>query len=408
MQIEQVKIGDLKPAEYNPRQWSGKAIEDLKKSIMEFGLVDPIIVNSAPERKNIIIGGHFRFRVAQDMGFTEMPVVYVNILDIKKEQELNLRLNKNLGEWDYDLLANFDEELLKDVGWESEELDKIFNLEATEDDFDAEAEYKKIAEPKVKLGDLYQLGEHRLLCGDSTLKEDVEKLMGGEKAKLVFTSPPYNMAGGMYENYEDNLKSEEYIKFNLKVIENIKEHLSGFIFWNISYNKNSRWEFIEIISRIIKETGLKFLELIVWDKGHALPITSKEGLTRQYEDILLVGDEESISKDLELYFLGRNDKRAYFNKKNQKGITNYWRIGTNKVQLENHLACYPVALPVKGIELMSNRGGIILDPFLGSGTTLIAAEKTRRRCYGIELDPIYVEVAINRWEKYTNQKVTKL
>ncbi len=154
----------------------------------------------------------------------------------------------------------------------------------------------------------------------------------------------------------------------------------------------------------IKESRLKFLELIVWDKGHALPITSKEMLTRQYEDILLVGDEENISNDLELYFLGRNDKRAYFNKKNQKGITNYWKIGTHKTQLVNHLACFPVALPKKGIELMTSRGDNCLDPFGGSGSTLIACEQLNRKCFVMELDPKYCDVIVKRWEGFTGDK----
>jgi DNA modification methylase/DNA-directed RNA polymerase subunit F len=405
MKVVEVNITDLKPAEYNPRKMTEKQKNEIKASIDSFGMVEPIVVNSAKERMNIIIGGHQRYYVCNELGYKTMPVVYVSIPDIKREQELNVRLNKNVAEWDYDMLANIDEELLKIVGFESEELDKIFNLD---DDKDIDEVPEIPEKPKTKLGDLYQLGDHRLLCGDATKKEDVERLMGEENAKLVFTSPPYNMAGGMYENYEDNLKSEEYIRFNIQVIENVKSYLKGFIFWNISYNKNARWEFIEIIHRIIKETGLKFLELIIWDKGHALPITSKEGLTRRYEDILLVGDEESISQDLELYFLGRNDKRAYFNKSNQKGITNYWRIGTNKTQLENHLACYPVALPRKGIELMTNRGEIVLDPFLGSGTTLIASETIGRKCYGLELDPKYCDVIIQRWETLTNKTAKKL
>lgn len=249
---------------------------------------------------------------------------------------------------------------------------------------------------------------HRIFCGNSQDPESFEKLMGGKTAKLVFTSPPYNMAGQMYESYKDDLKSEEYIKFNLDVISNCKKFLKGFVFWNISYNKNARQEFIEIIYKIIKETGLQFLELIVWDKGHALPITSKEGLTRRYEDILLVSDQGSISSDLELYFLGRDDKRAYFNKKTNRGITNYWRIGTNKTQLKSHLACFPVALPVKGIELMTSRGDIVLDPFLGSATSLVAAEKTGRKCFGIEMDPKYVSLCLERWFQLTSKDPLRL
>jgi len=401
---EQKKINELIPFEGNPRQMTEKQNEDLKKSLEKFNLVEIPAVDT----DNIIVAGHQRLRIMQLLGRGK-EIIDVRIpnrkLTDKEFREYNIRSNKNLGEWDYDLLANFDEDMLLDAGFDSEDLDRMFNLDPPED-IDEVPEVPKKA--TSKLGELYQLGNHRLMCGDATNKKDIGLLMNNETAKLCFTSPPYNMAGGMYENYEDNLKSEEYIKFNLTVVENIKEFLRGFIFWNISYNKNARWEFIEIIYKIIKETGLKFLELIVWDKGHAMPIVSREGLTRRYEDILLAGNEESVSKDLELYFLGRNDKRAYFNKKTQKGITNYWRIGTNKTQLINHSACFPVALPKMGIEMMTNRGEIVLDPFGGSGSTLIACEQLNRKCYMMELDPKYIDVIIERWEKFTGRQAKKL
>ncbi len=326
-------------------------------------------------------------------------------LTLEEHREYCVRANKNLGEWDYDLLADFDLDKLKEIGFDNDDLDKIMNFSPDEKD-DEVPEVPE--EPKSNLGEIYQLGNHRIMCGDSTNQGDVEKLIDNKTAKLIFTSPPYNMASDMYENYEDNLKSEEYIKFNIITIELFKKYLKGFIFWNISYNKNTRWEFIEIFYRIIKETGLKFLELIVWNKKHGTPITSKELITRQYEDILLVGDDDNIQQDLELFYVGRNDKRAYFNKKNQKGITNYWEIGTNKTQLDNHLACYPVALPIKGILLMTQINDIVIDPFLGSGSTLIACEKTDRICYGMEIDPKYIDVIIERWEKYTEKKVVKI
>jgi len=401
---EKRKIKDLIPFEGNPRQMTEKQNNDLTKSLEKFDLVEIPVIDT----DNKIVAGHQRLRIMQALGrgAEEIDVRMPNRkLTDKEFGEYNIRSNKNLGEWDYDLLANFDEDMLLDVGFDSEDLDRMFNLDSPED-IDEVPEVPKKA--TSKLGELYQLGNHRLMCGDATNKKDIGLLMNNETAKLCFTSPPYNMAGGMYENYEDNLKSEEYIKFNLTVVENIKEFLRGFIFWNISYNKNARWEFIEIIYKIIKETGLKFLELIVWDKGHAMPIVSREGLTRRYEDILLAGNEESVSKDLELYFLGRNDKRAYFNKKTQKGITNYWRIGTNKTQLINHSACFPVALPKMGIEMMTNRGEIVLDPFGGSGSTLIACEQLNRKCYMMELDPKYIDVIIERWEKFTGRQAKKL
>jgi len=193
LKIIQVKISELKSADYNPRKWSEEAIKGLSESIQKFGLVDPIIVNCAPERKNIVIGGHFRLKVAKDLGFKEIPVVYVNIPDIEKEKELNLRLNKNTGEWDWNLLAKFDENFLSDVGFSSEELDDIFDVEINPEIFDLQKELDKldIKNIEFKNGDIYQLGVNRLMCGNSMNEEDVLKLMSKEKADFCFTDPPY-------------------------------------------------------------------------------------------------------------------------------------------------------------------------------------------------------------------------
>ncbi len=147
------------------------------------------------------------------------------------------------------------------------------------------------------------------------------------------------------------------------------------------------------------------MELIIWDKGHGMPITSKDMLTRGYEDILLVGAGD-FQKDLDLFYCGET-KRAYFNKKNQRGITNYWRVDTNSTQRKDIKAAFPVKLPMKGIMLMSDRGGKVLDLFGGSGTTLIAAERLNRDCYMVEMDPRYCDVIIERWENITNKKAIK-
>ena len=193
LKIVQVDINELKPATYNPRKWSDEAISGLKESINRFGLVDPILVNSAENRKNVVIGGHFRLKVAKDLGYKEVPCVYINIPDIEKEKELNLRLNKNLGMWDWELLADFDESLLSTIGFSSEELDDVFDIDMTPDQFDLEKELQKlnIQEIRTHKGDTYQLGNSKLRCGDSTLEEDVLKLMSGEKAEMCFTDPPY-------------------------------------------------------------------------------------------------------------------------------------------------------------------------------------------------------------------------
>lgn len=180
LKIVMVAIGLLKPAEYNPRKWDEAAISGLKESISRFGMIDPIIVNNAPERLNIVIGGHFRLHVAKQLGFTAVPVVYISIPEEARERELNLRLNRNLGEFDLKALADFGEELLTSVGWTTDELDKIFELKQRPDD----DEVPEVKTTDIKLGDMFKLGEHRLLCGDATKKEDIDKLMAGGGASI--------------------------------------------------------------------------------------------------------------------------------------------------------------------------------------------------------------------------------
>jgi len=193
LKIIEVPIKDLKPAPYNPRKWSQEAINQLTESIKRFGLIDPIIVNSFLKRKNVVIGGHFRLKIARNLGYKTIPVVYVDISDLEKEKELNLRLNKNVGEFDWNLLAKFDSHFLDCVGFSSEEIDEIFQVDDEPEIFDLEKELKKLKIDKIRIkkGNIYQIGESKLMCGDSTIKSDVLKLMDGEKASFCFTDPPY-------------------------------------------------------------------------------------------------------------------------------------------------------------------------------------------------------------------------
>jgi hypothetical protein len=193
LQVHYVPVGQLKAADYNPRVWNKETTAQLTESIKRYGLVDPLVVNGAKNRKGIVIGGHFRLHVAKRLGYKEMPVVYINIPDIKKEQELNLRLNRNLGDWDYKLLAEFDADLLKDVGFNSEDLDDIFGIDETPEQFDLEKELRKldITKVKVKKGDVYEIADCRIMNGDSTVETDMLKLMDGKKADMCMTDPPY-------------------------------------------------------------------------------------------------------------------------------------------------------------------------------------------------------------------------
>lgn len=194
LQITKVKISKLNPAPYNPRKWSDEAISQLTESIQEFGLVDPILVNSSDARKDVVIGGHFRLKVAKDLGIKEVPVVYIDVPDVEREKELNIRLNKNLGDWDYEMLSEFDETLLTTIGFDSQELDEIFDMVIDEPEtFDLQKELNKLGIDKITVqkGDVYQLGNSRLMCGDSTIEADFDKLMNGEQADMCMTDPPY-------------------------------------------------------------------------------------------------------------------------------------------------------------------------------------------------------------------------
>jgi len=196
LKIEYVDLEQLRPNEYNPKSMTEKAEKDLTNSIKKFGVVDPLIVNKAKGRKGVIIGGHQRYKIYKKLNFKKVPIIWINISDLEKERELCLRLSKNIGEWDYELLANFDEDMLLDVGFEAEELDTIFGLEI-DDSFDVEKEVEKVLKDKkrrCKEGDLWQLGDHKLIVGDATDRKAWEKLLGEERFDFMFTDPPYKIA----------------------------------------------------------------------------------------------------------------------------------------------------------------------------------------------------------------------
>jgi len=392
---EKIGVDKLKAHSKNPKLHNIKLIQ---KSISNLGFVDDVVI----DENNVILGGHGRIKALKELGVEDVEVIRVSNWSEEQKEKYLLVANQSTlsGGMEEDKVKLFSGDILEFSGLDS---DILLTPEDKDDDVP-----EVVETPKSKLGDIYQLGEHRIVCGDSTDKKNIEELFKNKKAKIIFTSPPYNIDGDMYNNYEDNLKREEYIDFNLNIINKWKEFLYGFVFWNISYNKNARDEFIEILYRIIKETGLKFLELVVWNKRTAIPVVSKEMFTRTYEDIIVVGNEDSIKKDMEMGAILRNSKEAFFNTKTRKWLNNYWEITVNKTQLDNHKACYPVELPLKAILIMVKENEIVADPFLGSGSTLIACEKSNRICYGMELDPKYVDVCIERWCKYTGiNKVIK-
>ena len=377
---EKRKIKDLIPFEGNPRQMTEKQNEDLKKSLEKFDLVEIPAIDT----DNKIIAGHQRLRILQALGRggeeidVRMPS---RKLTDKEFREYNLRSNKNVGEFDLDVLANFEEDLLIDVGFDSEELDKIFDLDQPED-IDEIPELPEKA--KSKIGEIYQLGDHRLLCGDATKKEDVEKLMGGEKANMVFTDPPYGM--NLDTDYSKIKASPKSIvskgkklgnKWD-KVIGDEKDFNAKFIFENFNYCK----------------------EIMLWGADYyidTLPDFGKQGswfvwIKRKQSQQVAIGN------CFELLWSKKKHKRKFYDFE----WFGFLSKDPKEARKRLHPTQKPTGLLVNILRDYSKRNQIVLDLFGGSGSTLIACEQLNRKCFMMEIDSKYTDVIIERYCKLTN------
>ncbi len=437
IQTVYVPIDKLIKADYNPRKWDEKALNDLKQSIKRFGIVDPAIVNIAPKRKNIVIGGHMRIEAAKGLGIKEMPVVYVNLPDLEKEKELNLRLNKNQGEFDFSLLANFAEEFLTNVGFDSEDLDEIFDWEDDSPEvFDLKKELDKldIKEIQIKKGDVWQLGENRLMCGDSTVQEDVIKLMNREKADMCYTDPPYILDylhgkkkhGKATEGFgykrdrkylETDVLPDNFTELWMKNISEIaKEDFHIIVYENW---KNLRTIWAEM------EKYWKVKNMIVWH----IP-NRHQGFSAKYKffskhDIAMVGssyEQEVLNSDPEEELLQNNYTTALYaitGKPHWEGYKKGRKIQpTDFIEYKASdekssgqgvvFGTKPLEILIPYIKVLTKKKDLIIEPFGGSGSTLIASEKMGRRCYLMEKSPVYAEVIKKRWETLTGKKGVKI
>lgn len=435
--IVYVPISELKFSAYNPRKWSDSAIEQLTESFKRFGFVDPIIVNSADNRKNIVIGGHFRLKVARDLKINKAPVVYVNIPDVEKEKELNLRLNRNTGEWDWKLLANFNESFLSDIGFSSEDLDNIFQIDDIPEEFNLERELRKLDIQKIETnkGDIYDLDGSRLMCGDSTIEADVIKLMGGEKANMCLTDPPYILDylngkkkhGKATEGF-GNKRDRRYLETdvlpdnftelwmaNIAKIQN--EHFSIICYEN--------WKNIPIIwGEMSKHWKIK--NMLVWHLPNRV-----QGFAAKYKffskhDIAMVGasknkdfefnhepEEDGLQNEYEtaLYAIsGKPHWEGYEKGKMIQPTDFIEHIAADEKSSGQGIifGTKPLEILIPYIKVLTKRDDLIVEPFGGSGSTLIAAIKMKRRCYLMEKSPVYTEVIKHRWEKLTGQKARRI
>lgn len=434
LNIEYFPIGSLRSSEYNPRFWSKEAIVQLKESIKRYGFVDPLLVNSAPERKGIVIGGHFRLSIAKELGIKEVPVVFINIANIEKEKELNIRLNKNIGEFDWDLLAKFGEEFLTDTGFSSEELDEIFAIEDIPEQFDLAKELKKlnITKIEIKKGDVWQLRNHKLMCGDSTVRADVIKLMDGEKASMACTDPPYlldylkgkkkhgDAVTGFGAKRDRRYLETDFLPpdFTEKWMANIakvaKEDFHIIVYEN--------WKNIRTIWNEM-EKYWKVKNMIVWHLPNRV-----QGFAAKYKffnkhDIAMVGSsKEELNLSPEKELLQNEYQTALYaiaGKPHWEGYEKGKRICPTDF-IEHKAAdekssgqgiifgTKPLEILIPYIKVLTKRGDLIVEPFGGSGSTLIAAEKMNRHCYLMEKSPVYAEVIKHRWEKLTGRKAKKI
>lgn len=350
MKVKEYDINQLISAEYNPRQLTQRQYQNLRDSIQRFGLVDPILINVNKDRKNIIIGGHQRVNIAKVLEIKKVPCVELD-LTLEQERELNIRLNQNTGDWDFDVLAdNFDLDELMEFGFEEKDL-KLDLFEVEEEGLTDDDDIPEDVESVCKLGDLWKLGNHRLLCGD--VLKDHNKLPKNYNA--IITDPPYGMeavqkSGVLKDKYKNVLNDETNdvaIKSYNLLNNSLPQIWFGANYYSNALPNQSCW--------------------LVWDKNNG----------------------GSDQMDCELAWT------------NLKGVTRQYTQASEKKN-RVHPTQKPVELIVWCIKKIKQK--IILDPFLGSGTTLIACEKTNRVCYGMELDPHYCDVIINRWEQYTGKK----
>ena len=373
--IKYKDINSLISAEYNPRQFKKEQYQNIKESLQRFGFVDPVIINKNKDRKNIIIGGHQRVKVAKDLEYTEVPCLELD-LSLDKEKELNIRLNKNVGEWDYDILANlFDFNDLMDWGFTEDDLAGFSPEEVEVEGLTDDDDIPEDVESVCKLGDIWKLGNHRLLCGDSTNKENIELLLDGNKMELLLTDPPYGIDYG-----NQLIKGEKYKnKTNKHGWKNY-----GNPEWDKEIpSKNAFEMFIRKTKYQIIWGGNYFTEFLkpsmgwlIWDKGQrGFSLADGEMAWTSFNNALRI----------------KEYSRAKANKENKKHPTQ------KPIEIINWCLEY-------ADRHSKSKPKSVLDVFLGSGSTLIACEKTNRVCYGMELDEHYCDVIINRWEQFTGKK----
>lgn len=400
MKVEEWPIGKVTPYDKNPRNNDG-AVEATANSIREFGWQQPIVVDS----KGVVIVGHTRLKAAHNLGMDKVPVVVANQLTDEQVKAYRLADNKvgELADWDFGLLddelADIDDLDVSDFGFTDAELDAALgddDGEAQDDGFDEEPPEK----PTSKLGEVYQLGRHRLMVGDSTDSSQVEILMGGQKADLLLTDPPYNVALGIGGSVDearkrhrrtdglvimnDKMGNDEFREFLIKVYTAAKENMKAGAAFYIWHADSERYNF----EGAALDVGWNVRQTLIWNKNS-----------------MTLGRQDYQWKH-EPCLYGWNDggSHSWYSDRKQTTVLNFDKPNASKL----HPTMKPVPLFDYQIKNSSKAGDNVLDLFGGSGTTMIACEQDNRNAYLMELDPRYADVIIKRWEEFTGQKAERV
>ena len=383
--MENVKISAIKSNPNNPRLIKSQKFEKLVNSIKQFPQMlelRPIVVNN----DMVVLGGNMRLKACKEAGLTEVPIIKASELTPEQEKEFIVKDNVGFGEWDWDILANeWDADLLEEWGLEGFPFDTETELEAEEDDY-TEPDNMQV---DVVLGDLIEIGEHRLLCGDSTDSDQVGKLMNGEKADMVFTDPPYNINYGNIKHPKfkvrdienDNMSKNDFKNFVQGFVSNIKLFCDGIVYCWSGQGEDGRIMFT------ILDENLHHSTTIIWNK-----------------DQFTLGRGKYQNKYEPCWFGWVESGKTFTD---DRTLTNVWDYKRPQ-RSDLHPTMKPIELCENALNHASKKGNKVLDLFLGSGSTMVAAHQLKRKCYGMELDPKYCQVIIDRMIKLDDSLEIKI
>lgn len=380
MKVESKSIDEVTPYENNPRN-NDQAVDAVANSIKEFGWQQPIVV----DKNMIIIVGHTRYKAAKKLGLTKVPVVVATNLSDEQAKAYRLADNKSgeLADWNEDLLTDelgsIDDIDMSDFGFDN--LEEPESEYVQDDDFDEEPP----EEPKSKLGQVFQLGRHRLMCGDSTNAVDVQKLMGGVQADLLLTDPPYNVGYTGKQKSKMTIKNDrqsddDFYQFLFATFKNAKDNMKSGAAYYVWYASSEAANF----NLALNNNGLKVREELIWAKNQM--VIGRQDYQWQHEPCLYGWNEDGT--------------HSWYSDRKQTTILRF----DKPQRADLHPTMKPIPLFDYQIKNSTKSGDIVLDLFGGSGTSIMACEQDNRTCHTMEYDPKYVDVIIDRWEQFTGEK----